>query len=722
MKNPLNYLLVVIITVLPSLKLNSQCLNFSFEESTNGSDLLVDVRVENFTDILSLQLAFGYPADRLQLLDINGNSQLNINQTNLNAQDPGYVTLVWFIADAGETLADNSSLLQFRFQVIDPSPASLILIDNDYIEIVNNLFENVCYTSETIIVNDNRAKISGSVTHDKDDNCLESEGDLPLAGWTVKITSDTDTYYGLTNPSGQYLIPVELGEYTVEVLPINDLWMPCLSPQTVNAVTENTTYQTPIVISPIDEASALSVTMKAQRLRRCSNNNYQVIYKNDGTIPSTNTSLVITLDENLEYIDANIPGVSAIDQIITADLGLINEGQSGSFSLTVNVNCENTVEGETLCAEADISSDDSMIPPSDWDGAVLMTDINCDGDSVKVTITNVGTNDVQSPLNFIVIEDDVMLHSNETDPSSTEQRSFKYKDNGAVYRVIADQPDGYPYGAFETDFVQSCDDDNSDSYSFVSMFPNADDAPLIDVECHELVDSFDPNDILAYPAGYRSDHRIDANQDIEYTLRFQNTGTDTVFNITIENIIDESLDIESLRAGSSSHDYVLTILENGKLRFEFYNILLPQSTIDIPGSNGFVSYKISQKPDLPEGTQINNSAEIFFDYNESIVTNTYTHLIGDEYIEVMLNDKIILLNDELIASPNPAQDVMKIEVNSELPSVSYILYDTKGLIVNAANSPTKTFYINKGVMQSGLYILEIRSDNQTIGRKKLIFN
>lgn len=722
MKNPLNSLLIGFVILLSSLSLHGQCLNFSFEESTDGPDLLVDVRVENFTDILSLQVAFAYPADKLQLLDITGNSQLNINQGNLNFQDPGYVSLVWFIADAGETLINGSSLIQFRFQVIDPGPATLIVLDNEYIEITNNLFEDICYTSESIILNETRAIIEGTISHDKDGNCIESQGDMPLSGWTIKITTDTETYYTLTNNSGQYILPVELGDYTIEVLPINELWVSCTLSKSISAVTEGEKYPASFVISPIDQASALSISMKTPRLRRCFNNNYQVTYQNDGTAASTNTILEIELDKNLEYVDANIGGVMAIGQTVTVDLGTINEGQSGTFTLTVNVNCENTILGETLCAEAEISSDDSMIPPTDWDGAVLMTDIACEGDSVEVTITNIGTNDVLSPLNFIVIEDDVMFHSNETDPTSTEQRSFKYEDNGAVYRVIAAQPVGYPYGSFETSFVQSCNDDNSDSYEYVSMFPNADDAPLVDVECHELVGSFDPNDILAYPAGYRSEHRIDANQDIEYTIRFQNIGTDTAFNIAIENMVDLSLDLESLKAGSSSHDYVLTILESGALRFDFYNILLPQSAIDAPGSNGFVSYKISQKPDLPDGTQINNSADLYFDFNAPIVTNTYTHQIGDEYIEVILDNNTILLDDQLLASPNPARDVMKIEVPNSLLEISYILYDTKGFIVNAANCPTNAFYINKGVMQGGLYILEIRSEDRTIGRKKLIFN
>ena len=723
MKISLNTLFVGLILLISSLSLNSQCLDFSFEESTDGSDLLIDMRVDNFTDILAIQMAFGYPSENLQLLDVTSEASLGIVSSNFNLNNPGYIAFVWNDA-IGNSIVDGTSLLQFRFQVLDPSPSAIIILDQDplVVEIINNDFEELCYTSDNIIINDPRAKITGNITHDIDSNCIESQDDKPLEGWKVKISSVTETFYKFTNSSGQYILPVDFGEYTIEVLPINDLWSPCVASKTVIVDTEGIDYPVSFVINPDEELSALSVGIKAPRLRRCFDNDYQIVYRNDGTVASTNTIIEIELDENLDFVDANINGVSVNGQIVSVDLGTVESGESGNFKITVNVNCDNTVLGEVLCAEAEISADDSMIPPSNWSGAVLVTEINCEGDSVEVLITNIGNNDVISALDFIVIEDDVMFHSDKTDPTQSEQRSFKFEDKGGVYRVVADQPVGYPYGAFETDFVQPCDDDNAGSYEFVSMFPNADDAPVVDVECHEVIGSYDPNDILAYPAGYRSEHRIDANQDIEYTIRFQNTGTDTAFNIAIENVIDPSLDIESLIPGSASHEYVLTILENGSLKFDLYNVLLPQSAVNNSGSNGFVSYRISQKVDLPIGTQISNTADIYFDFNDAIVTNTYRHLIGEEFIEVILDDKTILLDNELVSAPNPAIDIMRVEVPETTKDVSYILYNVNGMIVNAANCPSNVFYINKGMMSSGIYILEIKSDNQTIGRKKLMFN
>jgi len=58
------------------------------------------------------------------------------------------------------------------------------------------------------------------------------------------------------------------------------------------------------------------------------------------------------------------------------------------------------------------------------------------------------------------------------------------------------------------------------------------------------------------------------------------------------------------------------------LVFHFENILLPDSTVNEPASHGFVQFRINQLTDNPIGTVIENTADIYFDLNKAIVTNT----------------------------------------------------------------------------------------------------
>ncbi|MCC7050654.1 MAG: T9SS type A sorting domain-containing protein, partial [Bacteroidia bacterium] len=45
-------------------------------------------------------------------------------------------------------------------------------------------------------------------------------------------------------------------------------------------------------------------------------------------------------------------------------------------------------------------------------------------------------------------------------------------------------------------------------------------------------------------------------------------------------------------------------------------------------SNGFIKFKIKQAKNLPDGTEIKNSADIYFDYNDPVITNKTLHTIN----------------------------------------------------------------------------------------------
>ncbi len=77
----------------------------------------------------------------------------------------------------------------------------------------------------------------------------------------------------------------------------------------------------------------------------------------------------------------------------------------------------------------------------------------------------------------------------------------------------------------------------------------------------------------------------------------------------------------------ASHAFELAITQR-LLRFTFPDILLPDSTTNAPASNGFVRFRIQPVAGLPFGATVNNSAAIYFDFNEPIITNTTLHTFG----------------------------------------------------------------------------------------------
>jgi uncharacterized repeat protein (TIGR01451 family) len=146
--------------------------------------------------------------------------------------------------------------------------------------------------------------------------------------------------------------------------------------------------------------------------------------------------------------------------------------------------------------------------------------------------------------------------------------------------------------------------------------------------------SFDPNDKRETHGGFASKTKLLNGETLNYTIRFQNTGTDTAFNIYIRDNLPQLLDATTLDIIAASHPYTMSYEipfpnapGGGLLTFRFNNILLPDSTTNEPGSHGFISFSIKAKNNITVNDQVLNSASIYFDYNTSISTNTEKTII-----------------------------------------------------------------------------------------------
>ncbi len=131
--------------------------------------------------------------------------------------------------------------------------------------------------------------------------------------------------------------------------------------------------------------------------------------------------------------------------------------------------------------------------------------------------------------------------------------------------------------------------------------------------------SFDPNDKEATPQ--LTPQQVTKGKSINYTIRFQNTGNDTAFNVVIADTLSSLLQANTLQMISTSQPCKVTVTGN-IVYFEFLNILLPDNKTNDIGSNGYVSFSVQPQTSVSNGTTINNIASIYFDYNTPIVTNT----------------------------------------------------------------------------------------------------
>jgi len=257
------------------------------------------------------------------------------------------------------------------------------------------------------------------------------------------------------------------------------------------------------------------------------------------------------------------------------------------------------------------------------------------------------------------------------------------------------------------------------------MFSQGDGDFYLSIDCQENIGAFDPNDKQAFPKGYGEENFIWPNTDIEYLIRFQNTGTDTAFTVVVIDTISQSLDVSSLQMGAASHPYNFTIDGTGVLKVTFNNILLPDSTTNELASHGFFKYKIKQQPDLPIGTMIYNEAGIYFDFNEPIITNETFHEVAEPFISVLVTTNDLTTNNiKLNAFPNPFGELTTFEIEN-LPAgrTEFILYDNLGRLIRkeqVVDGDRFQFY-RKG-LPSGLYFYEFQQNGRRIANGKMLAN
>ena len=165
--------------------------------------------------------------------------------------------------------------------------------------------------------------------------------------------------------------------------------------------------------------------------------------------------------------------------------------------------------------------------------------------------------------------------------------------------------------------------------------------------------SFDPNDKIESHEGSILKTEVDNGEFLQYTIRFQNTGNDTAFNVTIKDTLNSQLDWSSFRMLDASHNYQLTITEDNKCEWQFKNINLPDSNINEKLSHGFITFIIKIKTSVVVGNSISNRAAIYFDYNLPVITNTEnTSVVANTLPLQLLSFTATLSSSSQVASEN----------------------------------------------------------------------
>jgi len=223
----------------------------------------------------------------------------------------------------------------------------------------------------------------------------------------------------------------------------------------------------------------------------------------------------------------------------------------------------------------------------------------------------------------------------------------------------------------------------------------------------EVVGSCDPNDKNVEPKGVDPQGYITSSQELEYLIRFQNTGTADAITVVIRDTIDTDLDLLSFEMLDASHNYQVSYETGRVLVWTFNNIMLPDSNTNEPESHGYVRYRINQKDNNPDGTEITNGAAIYFDYNYPVITGKTLNTVNDNLLLSMQQKK--MREKSLIRIyPNPSNSHIHVEV--QFDASSYSIISTSGVVVKQG-AFEETIRIDE--LKEGTYFIKLQSAEMT---------
>jgi uncharacterized repeat protein (TIGR01451 family) len=215
----------------------------------------------------------------------------------------------------------------------------------------------------------------------------------------------------------------------------------------------------------------------------------------------------------------------------------------------------------------------------------------------------------------------------------------------------------------------------------------------------EIVEDSNSNIIHVTPKGDGLLGYIERDQDLVYTIQFQNNGIHTAQRLRIENTLPTNLDVHTFEIIAASNNYSYVITDDRHVTMYFEDIDLPSSAISNLESQGVIMYRIRPLANAPSGETIENRATMYFEYAEPVNTNDVQNTLRS------VSDGI---EAAVMLWPNPTSDILHISLQQsqiqfgDRPTLAFVeISDSKGQIVRS--------WHNTGLYQLDFNTIELRA-------------
>ncbi len=565
----------------------------------------------------------------------------------------------------------------------------------------------------------NSSVVSGKVYADLNNNCVYDTGDTPISN--AQVVYQGTILYDITDLNGDYslLVPASsTGNIQVSNGNLSPLlWQNnCSEQQPIFALDfgGGSTMTADVAYYSSISCAIPSVSTSTSFMRRCFTNTRQVQYCNQGTLPVENAVVTLTYEPGIYPVYFSAAYTQNGNEY-SFSIDTIPVGGCGSFYVIDSVGCENGI-GSYALVEARITPIPTcVLLPVDWDQSDLEVHAIC-SDSINATFTvsNTGNANMSTAMPYEIRRNNILESAGTIQLNAGASQSFNVANDNDMVMLKVYETDGNPFNTIAWGFS-----DCHSALNFGGTSPSLainDLQPWLDQDIEVIIGSFDPNDKFAWPFGEGNTSKIDRLDDLEYRIRFQNTGNDTAFTIVVVDTLSDLLDPTSIRITGNSHPYIYEV--NGNVvTFTFPNIELPDSSTNMAGSIGYIRFNVAQQVGNPANYEIDNFADIYFDFNPPIRTNTAIRTVGDIALGISTAS-----NDKLLAYPIPAKDLATFVLPESWTNNYYslTLFDMMGKRMQSQLGKGRNCSTLVSKLSSGMYLVVFQSKDGKIARTTII--
>lgn len=582
----------------------------------------------------------------------------------------------------------------------------------DYSTFWSETVNQFVYTQYIRFIGSGYTVVAGVVTLDANADCQSGAAEPGIPQVLVKATdSQGNVGYGGLRPDGSYeIIGLLPGNVDLEAEIDAPFWNLCDANAQVNLATATSYASHNFSAQATSDCPLLNIRLATALLRPCGQSEWKVDYCNLGAGTAENARIELDIPDGMSFVSATLPA-TLNGNTLTIPLGDVPAGGCDRIRVTMQVACDAEVVGARMCVDARIFPNTLCVPEgSDWAGAQIELEASCDGDAVRFTLRNTGSAPTSSALDYVIIDDMVIMKQGQLPAGFAPGAELEETADaaGATLRLKSKQEPSHPLYEEPSLAVDNC---NGTALSSAMLdFANADGSPFSTLACREVVASYDPNEILAFPRGFSDQHLLEPTTPLRYQINFQNTGNDTAFLVVLRDTLPVGLlDPATFRPVIASHDYSWQLSEAGVLSVTFANILLVDSTTNEPASHGFFVYDIAQKPNNPLGSVIENRAGIYFDINPVVLTNTAWHTLAVDFPQTSGTPEPSQTADALKIWPNPAAESAFVALQNP---TRIRLLDPTGRLIRQFDAQAPGLRIDRAGLPDGAYWIEAR-DRQT---------